>query len=141
MRFDPAEQGKPTATTSDDVRRWLVGLFLSLPNAPVYAATRREVEFIDPNRSPSAFDWTALASEVLGPRSRERLWVMTFARCEARRVALARGLPNPPAGGSVREFCIEFGIHRATFERSVKRSLDRLAREWDRRREAHTVEA
>jgi hypothetical protein len=122
------------ATTAEDVRAWLVGLFLSLPNAPVYAATRREVEFIDSNRSPSAFDWPALASEILGPRSRERLWLMTFARCEARRVALARGLPNPPGGGSVSEFCREFGVHRGTFERTVRRSLERLAAEWDHRR-------
>lgn len=125
----------PVATTPDDVRRWLVGLFLELPTAPVYAASRSKVAFIDPDKSPSAFDWPTLAAQVLGARSRERLWLLTWARCEARRQALARNLPNPPAGGTVSDFCREAGIHQTTFYRVVDRSLAALAREWDRRRE------
>ncbi|MCJ2068303.1 hypothetical protein MKK75_05685 [Methylobacterium sp. J-030] len=115
------------------MRRWLVGLFLELPGASVYAASRSKVGFIDPEKSPSAFDWPALAADVFGSRSRERLWLLTWARCEARRRALARNLPNPPAGGTVADFCREVGVHRATFERLVERSLTRLAAEWDRR--------
>lgn len=134
MRSDPAEQGKPSATTPDDVRRWLVGLFLELPTAPVYAASRSRVGFVDPDKSPSAFDWPTFAAEVLGSRSRERLWLLTWARCEARRRALARNLPNPPAGGTVSDFCRETGIHQTTFYRVVDRSIAALAREWDRRR-------
>ncbi|UIY45857.1 hypothetical protein [Methylobacterium radiotolerans] len=132
-RLDP----KPTdagGTTPDDVRRWLAGLFLELPTAPVYAASRSKIGFIDPDKSPSAFDWPALAAEVLGARSRERLWLLTWSRCEARRQALARNLPNPPAGGTVSDFCREAGIHQTTFYRVVDRSLAALAREWDRRR-------
>lgn len=135
MRSDPAEQGDPPVTTHDDVRRWLVGLFLELPTAPVYAASRSKVEFIDPDKSPSVFDWPTLAAQVLGARNRERLWLLTWARCEARRQALARNLPNPPAGGTVSDFCREAGIHQTTFYRVVDRSLVALAREWDRRRE------
>lgn len=122
------------ATSTEDVRRWLVGLFLELPGSPVYAATRGNVVFVDPDKSPSSFDWLALAAEVLGARSRERLWVMTFARCEARRIAIARGMPRPPAGGTVAEFCREFGVRRTTFDRTVRAALERLAHEWDRRR-------
>lgn len=129
-----------SATTADDVRRWLVGLFLELPGSPVYAPSRREAEFINPDKSPSAFDWPALAAEVLGPRSRERLWLLTWARCEARRVAISRDMPRPPAGGTVAEFCAEFGIRRTSFDRTVRTSLERLAREWDRRREACGIE-
>lgn len=124
----------PAGTTSpDDVRAWLVGLFLELPGSPVYAATRGKVGFVDPDKSPSAFDWPTLAAEVLGARSRERLWLLTAARCEARRRALAHNLPNPPAGGTVSDFCREAGIHQSTFHRNVERSLARLAAEWDRR--------
>lgn len=126
---------EPATTTADDVRAWLVAFFTDLPNAPVYAASRSGTAFVDPDRSPSGLDWPRFTADVLGPRSRERLWVLTWARCEARRRAIARNLPNPPAGGSIREFCHEFGVHRATFNRTVDRSLAALAREWDRRRE------
>jgi hypothetical protein len=118
------------------VAAWLTGLFLELPGSPVYAPSRREAGFVDPDKSPSAFDWPAFAAEVLGPRSRERLWLLTWARCEARRVAIARNMLRPPAGGTVAEFCAEFGVRRTTFDRTVRASLERLAAEWDRQRAA-----
>ena len=121
--------GRDAATTPDDVRAWLTAFFIELPNAPVYVAAGGEARFLDPNKSPTAFDWPRFTAEVLGRGSRARLFLLTWARCEARRRAIARNLPNPPAGGSVREFCREFGVHRATFERSVRRSLATLAAE------------
>lgn len=122
-------------TKPDDVRAWLVAFFIELPGAPVYAAASGEARFLDPDKSPSSFDWPRFTAHVLGPHSRARLWVLTTARCEARRRAIARNLPNPPAGGSVREFCREFGIHRATFDRTVRASLVTLAQAWDRRQD------
>lgn len=121
-------------TTSEDVRAWLVAFFTDLPNAPVYSAGRGQAAFVDPDKSPSGMDWPRFTANVLGARSRERLWVLTWARCEARRRAIARDLPNPPGGGSIREFCQEFGVERATFNQAVNRSLATLAAEWDRRR-------
>lgn len=133
MRSDPAEQGEPPATTADDVRAWLVAFFTDLPNAPVYSARRGQAAFVDPDKSPSGLDWPRFSIDVLGARSRERLWLLTWARCEARRRALTRDLPNPPGGGTVAEFCREVGVHRGTFDRVVERSIARLAAEWDRR--------
>lgn len=126
----------PSATTPDDVRAWLVAFFLELPNTPVFAAARGEARFLDPDKSPSSFDWPRFTAEVLGPRSRERLWVLTYARSEARRRAIARNLPNPPAGNSIRGFCLEFGVPPATFERVVRRAIATLAIEWDERHRA-----
>ncbi|QEE38830.1 hypothetical protein [Methylobacterium sp. WL1] len=111
-----------------------MAFFTDLPNAPVYSAGRGQAVFVDLDKSPSGLDWPRFTADVLGPRSRERLWVLTWARCEARHRAIARDLANPPGGGSIREFCREFGIHRATFDRTVARSISILAREWDRRR-------
>jgi hypothetical protein len=85
--------------------------------------------FVDLDKSPSGLDWPRFTADLLGPRSRERLWVLTWARCEARRRANARNLLNPPAGGTVSDFCWETGIHQATFYRNVDRSLAVLARE------------
>lgn len=124
---------QPATTTADDVRAWLVAFFTDLPNAPVYSAGRGQASFVDLNKSPSGLDWPRFTADVLGARSRERLWVLTWARCEARHRAIARDLPNPPGGGSVREFCREFAVHRATFDRTVKRAIGVLAAEWDRR--------
>lgn len=128
------------ATTADDVRRWLVAFFVELPNAPVYSARSGQASFVDLAKSPSGLDWPAFTAVILGARSRERLWVLTSARCEARRLALSRNLPNPPAGGTVAEFCREAGIRRTSFDRTVSAALERLAREWDRRREACGIE-
>lgn len=129
----------PTAaTTPDDVRAWLVAFFTDLPNVSIYAAGRGQAAFLDPDKSPSALDWPALTAEVLGPRSRERLYVLTWARCAARRRAIAKDLPNPPAGGTVAEFCAEFGVSRRTFEHSIRRSFAILAAEWDRRHRSGT---
>lgn len=125
-------------TTPADVAAWLMAFFIELPGAPIYSAGRGQAAFLDPDKSPSAFDWPAFTAEVLGGRSRERLYVLTSARCAARRKALARDLPNPPGGGSIREFCREFGLHRATFDRTVARSLAVLAAEWDRRHRSGT---
>lgn len=121
-------------TTPEDVRRWLVAFFVELPNAPVYSARSGQASFVDLAKSPSGLDWPAFTAVILGARSRERLWVLTWARCEARRVAIAKGMPQPPAGGTVAEFCREAGVPRSSFERIVRASLERLANEWDRRR-------
>lgn len=57
-------------TTPADVRAWLVAFFLELPGAPVYATASGEARFLDPDKSPSSFDWPRFTAEALGSRSR-----------------------------------------------------------------------
>ena len=122
-----------TGTTCEDVKRWLVAAFLTLPTTPIYSARPGEVDLLDPNVAPATFDWLRFSAEILGRGSRPRLILLTWARVEARRIAIRRNLPNPPGGGTVADFCAEFDIDRSTFDRTVTRVCRLLADAWNAR--------
>lgn len=123
----------PPLCTCMDVRRWLVATFMTLPTTPIFSARAGEATLLNPDTAPSAMDWIAFSAQVLGRESRARRYLLTWARCEARRIAIARDMPNPPGGGTVADYCNEMGIKRRTFDRTVDRCCDLLAATWNAR--------
>ena len=86
---------------------------------------------LNPNTAPGTFDWIAFSAKVLGRESRARRYLLTWARCEARRIAIARNMPNPPGGGTISDYCREMQVDRRTFNRTVDRCCDLLAASWN----------
>lgn len=127
-------EGPDPPATCADVRRWLVAAFMALPTTPIFSARSGEATMLNPNAAPGTFDWVAFSAVALGRESRPRRWLLTWARCEARRVAIARNMPNPPGGGTIADYCREMGIDRRTFSRTVDRTCDLLAARWNQRR-------
>ena len=121
----------PPVCTSTDVRRWLVATFMALPTTPIFSACAGEATLLNPNSAPGTMDWVAFSAQVLGRESRARRYLLTWARCEARRIAIARDMPNPPGGGTVADYCHEMGVHRRTFDRTVDRCCNPLASAWN----------
>lgn len=123
----------PSRVTPDHVRVWLRVGFQVCPTTAVYSARGGALQVLTPNVAPATFDWIAFAVEVLGRRSRECLYLLTWSRAEARRYMIAKNAPNPPGGGTVADFCREFDLERRTFDRTVERACEALAAEWNRR--------
>lgn len=141
----PEGPDPPGICTCDDVKTWLAAAFMILPATPVYSVRKGEGTMMAPNVSKANFDWVQFSAEILGRQSRDRLYLLTWARVEARRriqdmrrsrlrrsMSIA-GLPVEPAGGSVADFCQEYGIRRSTFDRTVERVCDQLAQAWNGR--------
>ena len=114
-----------------DVRRWLVAGFIALPTTPIFSAGTGEGTILNPNTAPGTFDWIEFSGQILGHKSRARLFLLTWARCEARRIAIARNMPNPPGGGTIAEYCREMKVDRRTFNRTVNRCCGMLAAQWN----------
>jgi len=123
----------PPECTCTDVRRWLVAAFMALPTTSIYSARIGVGVMLNPNTAPGTFDWVAFSALILGRESRARRYLLTWARCEARRIAIARDMPNPPGGGTVADYCVEMGVRRRTFDRIVDRSCNLLAAAWNAR--------
>lgn len=123
----------PPACSCTDVRRWLVAAFMALPTTPIYSARVGVGVLLNPDTAPGTFDWLAYSAQVLGRESRARRYLLTWARCEARRIAIARDMPNPPGGGTIADYCREMGIDRRTFNRTVDRCCNLLAATWNAR--------
>lgn len=124
-------EGPDPPCTCKDVRRWLVAAFMALPTIPIYSVRKGQAEMLNPNAAPGTFDWVAFSAAVLGRESRPRKYLLTWARCEARRIAIARNMSNPPGGGTVADYCREMGIERRTFDRTVERACNLLAATWN----------
>lgn len=121
----------PPVCTCMDVRRWLVATFMTLPTTPIFSARAGEATLLNPNAAPSTMDWVAFSSQVLGRESQARRYLLTWARCEARRIAVARNMPNPPGGGTIADYCREMRVDRRTFNRTVDRCCNLLAERWN----------
>ena len=123
----------PPDCTCTDVRRGLGAAFIALPTIPIYSARKGEAEMLIPDAAPGTFDCVAFSAIVLGRESRPRKYLLTWARCEARRLAIAHNMPNPPGGGTVADYCREMGVERRTFDRTVERACILLAATWNER--------
>ena len=126
-------EGPDPPCTCADVRRWLVAAFMTLPSILIDSARVGEGIMLNPHAAPGTLDWVAFSSMVLGRESRARKYLLTWARCEARRIAIARNMPNPPGGGTVADYCREMGVERRTFDRTVERTCNLLTAFWNER--------
>ena len=111
---------------------------MTLPTTPIFSARSGEATLLNPHAAPGTMDWIAFSALVLGRGSQARRYLLTWARCEARRIAIARDMPNPPGGGTVADYCREMGIKRRTFDRTVDRCCNLLAAAWNARDDAKT---
>ena len=118
----------PPECSCSDVRRWLVAAFMALPTTPIFSARTGEGTLMNPNTAPGTFDWIGFSGQILGQKSRARLFLLTWARCEARRIAIARNMSNPPGGGTIADYCREAGVDRRTFNRTVDRCCNLIAK-------------
>ena len=117
----------PPGWTCADVERWLVAAFMVLPDAPIYSPRPNVLKAAVSNVSPSTFDWIAFSADVLGRSSPERLALLTWARVQAGKRMRLRGWVRDVPGGSVEDFCREYGIPRKTFDRRRRRACERIA--------------
>lgn len=127
----------PPAMTCLDVERWLIALFMTLTDTPVFSARTRRIEPTSPNIAPGPLFWLEFATAVLGAGSPELVALLTWARAKARRrikrhrrLRLLKDVP----GGTITDHCTEFGVNRRTFDRQRKRACERVADAWNERR-------
>lgn len=142
MITPPRPEGPdPPAMTCLDVERWLIALFMTLTDTPVFSARPRHVVPMKANTAPGPLFWLEFATVVLGAGTPELIALLTWARAKARRrikrhrrLRLLKDVP----GGTVTDHCREFGVNRRTFDRQRKRACERVADAWNGE---HTVKA
>ena len=124
----------PPAMTCLDVERWLVALFMTLTDTPVFSARTRHVVPMKANIAPGPLFWLEFATVVLGAGTPELIALLTWARAKARRrikrhrrLRLLKDVP----GGTVTDHCREFGVNRRTFDRHRKRACEKVAAAWN----------
>ena len=131
----------PPVMTCLDVERWLVALFMTLTDTPVFSARSRAVVPTKLNVAPGPLFWLDFSAEVLGAGTPELIALLAWARAKARRrikrhrrLRLLKEVP----GGTVTDHCREFGVKRRTFDRQRKRACSRVAKAWN---DQHIVKA
>ncbi|MFB0490212.1 hypothetical protein ABIE45_002798 [Methylobacterium sp. OAE515] len=126
----------PPAMTCHDIERWLVAAFMAFTGAGIFSVRANRLQPVDPGEMAATFDWIVFSAEILGRDSPERMALLTWSRAKARRrikrhrrLRLLKDVP----GGTITDYCREFGIWRRTFDRRRKRACERLAEAWNER--------
>lgn len=120
MRTDA---GSAEPWTAEQVGETIIAAFHTLPSIPVYSPRRSELVSVLSGKDTSPLDIIAFSEHVLGRASPERRALLIWAR------SLATG---GDVGGSIRQYCIEMGMHRLTLDRRRKRACARIAAELNR---------
>jgi hypothetical protein len=101
--------------TSEAVELALVRAFAALVAAPVFSPRENVLLPLVYGRGAAPMELIGLTSTYLGRSSRQRLFLLTWARAQA------------GVGASASEACREQGWSRATFERDRRKAAETVA--------------
>lgn len=131
---DPAvtDSVVPASTcTPEDVRRWLVAVFITMPTTPIYSR-RGGVSAVSLDVPDATFCWLTFLEQTIAERE-VRHCVLIWAKAEAAREVRRRGLNIDIPRASIPDACREFGWQRRTFDRRVEAAVKKLAAARSRR--------